>query len=162
MTAKKKGFRQVKKPTKAQLGNTQDQMFNEIRNLMQQIMKLKGEQTAMANLLRFNEVKSPLVKGDNVMIDCMGRLLNEDGSKGEIFDGGFMLGYVVTNIGSGALVKGFEEQLMGKTVGDNFEVAVTFPEDYTEELKSKKAVFDVALIKAWRKSETDAHVRTKG
>ncbi len=161
MKANKKGFRQDKKQNKAQqAGSKQDQMFNEIMNLMRQIMRLKGEQTAMANLLRFNAVTEPLVKGDHVMIDCLGRLINEDGSKGDMFDGGFMLGYVVNDLGSGSLVEGFEEQLVGKTVGDNFEVAVTFPEDYTDKLKSKKAIFDVALLKAWRKSEADSHVRT--
>lgn len=49
-------------------------------------------------------------------------------------------------LGSGAFIPGFEEQIIGKNIGDSFDVNVTFPEEYhAEELKGKAAVFKVAL-----------------
>lgn len=55
------------------------------------------------------------------------------GGKGENFE---------LVIGSGQFIPGFEEQIVGKSIGDEFDVTVTFPEDYhAEELKGKEAVF---------------------
>ena len=55
------------------------------------------------------------------------------GGKGENFE---------LVIGSGQFIPGFEEQIIGKSIGDEFDVNVTFPEDYhSEELKGKAAVF---------------------
>ena len=55
------------------------------------------------------------------------------GGKGENFD---------LVIGSGQFIPGFEDQIIGKKIGDEFDVTVTFPEDYhAEELKGKEAVF---------------------
>ena len=49
-------------------------------------------------------------------------------------------------LGSGQFIPGFEEQIVGHKIGDNFDVTVTFPADYmAEELKGKEAVFKVAL-----------------
>lgn len=55
------------------------------------------------------------------------------GGKGENFE---------LVIGSGQFIPGFEEQIIGKSIGDEFDVNVTFPEDYhSEELKGRAAVF---------------------
>ena len=55
------------------------------------------------------------------------------GGKGENYD---------LLIGSGSFIPGFEDQIIGKTIGEEFDVDVTFPEDYhSEELKGKKAIF---------------------
>lgn len=59
-----------------------------------------------------------------------------EGGKGENYD---------LVIGSGSFVPGFEDQIIGHSVGDEFDVNVTFPEDYHEELASKAAVFKVKL-----------------
>ncbi len=49
-------------------------------------------------------------------------------------------------LGSGQFIPGFEEQIVGHKIGENFDVTVTFPEDYhAEELKGKEAVFKVVL-----------------
>ncbi|MBR2615255.1 MAG: trigger factor [Clostridia bacterium] len=49
-------------------------------------------------------------------------------------------------LGSGQFIPGFEEQIVGHKIGEEFDVTVTFPEDYhAEELKGKEAVFKVAL-----------------
>ena len=49
-------------------------------------------------------------------------------------------------MGAGQFIPGFEDQVVGHSVGDEFEVNVTFPEDYhAEELKGKPAVFKIKL-----------------
>ncbi len=60
-----------------------------------------------------------------------------EGGKGENFD---------LTIGSGQFIPGFEDQLLGKNVGDEVDVNVTFPEEYhAEELAGKDAVFKVKI-----------------
>lgn len=61
------------------------------------------------------------------------------------FDGGKAEGHSL-KLGSGQFIPGFEDQIVGKTIGENFDVTVTFPEDYhAEELKGKEAVFHCKL-----------------
>ncbi len=61
------------------------------------------------------------------------------------FDGGKAEKYSLV-LGSGQFIPGFEEQIVGKSVGDAFDVSVTFPEDYHEKsLAGKAAVFAVKL-----------------
>ncbi len=55
------------------------------------------------------------------------------GGKGENYD---------LVIGSNSFIPGFEDQIIGKKIGEEFDVNVTFPEDYhSEELKGKAATF---------------------
>ncbi|HUG45968.1 MAG TPA: trigger factor [Sphingomicrobium sp.] len=55
---------------------------------------------------------------------------------------------MAVEIGSGRLIPGFEEQLIGAKTGETREVKVTFPENYpVETLKGKDAVFDVIVKK---------------
>jgi trigger factor len=64
---------------------------------------------------------------------------------GEQFEGGKSENYSLT-IGSHTFIDTFEDQIIGKNVGDEFDVNVTFPEDYhAENLKGKPAVFKVKL-----------------
>ncbi len=59
------------------------------------------------------------------------------GGKGENYD---------LTIGSGQFIPGFEEQIVGKNTNDEFDVNVTFPEEYhAEDLKGKPAVFKVKV-----------------
>lgn len=61
------------------------------------------------------------------------------------FDGGKAEGHSL-KLGSGQFIPGFEEQIVGKNIGESFDVTVTFPEDYhAEELKGKEAVFHCKL-----------------
>lgn len=77
--------------------------------------------------------------GDAVVIDFAGSV---DGTP---FDGGTGTDMQV-ELGSGQLIPGFEEQLVGAKTGDKRDVNVTFPEDYpVENLKGKAAVFDVTV-----------------
>ena len=77
--------------------------------------------------------------GDTVIIDFDGYV------DGEQFDGGYAEDYSLV-LGSGTFIEGFEAQLIGKNIGDDVEVNVTFPEQYqAEELQGKPAVFKVKL-----------------
>ena len=61
------------------------------------------------------------------------------------FDGGTAENHDLI-LGSGSFIPGFEEQLVGKSVGDECEVKVTFPEDYhAKELAGKPVVFKVKI-----------------
>ncbi len=64
---------------------------------------------------------------------------------GEAFEGGKAEGYSL-KLGSGQFIPGFEDQIVGKSIDEEFDVNVTFPEDYhAEELKGKEAVFKCKL-----------------
>lgn len=78
--------------------------------------------------------------GDTVNIDFLGKV------DGVAFEGGSTdgAGYELT-LGSGMMIDGFEEQIMGHSVGETFDIYVTFPEEYTEELAGKDAVFTITI-----------------
>lgn len=64
---------------------------------------------------------------------------------GVAFDGGKAEGHTL-KLGSGAFIPGFEEQIIGKKIGESFDVNVSFPADYhASELAGKPAVFKVKL-----------------
>ncbi len=64
---------------------------------------------------------------------------------GVAFEGGKGEGHDL-KLGQGAFIPGFEEQVAGKNIGDEFDVNVTFPEDYhAKELAGKAAVFKTKL-----------------
>ncbi len=77
--------------------------------------------------------------GDTAVIDFEGFIDGAafEGGKGEMFP---------LEIGSGTFIPGFEDQVIGKNVGDEFDVNVTFPEDYqSQDLRGKPAVFKCKL-----------------
>lgn len=80
-----------------------------------------------------------VVEGDSAVIDFEGFLdgVPFEGGKGEKFP---------LEIGSHTFIPGFEEQVIGKNIGEEFDVNVTFPEDYpSDNLKGKPAVFKCKL-----------------
>ncbi len=90
---------------------------------------------------RMVEVERAAEKGDFATIDYLGTV------DGVAFDGGKDEGHKL-ELGSGSFIPGFEDQIIGHNVGDEFDVNVTFPEEYhAEELKGKAAVFAVKLHK---------------
>ncbi len=77
--------------------------------------------------------------GDIVNIDFEGF------TDGEAFEGGKGEGYDLT-IGSHSFIDTFEEQLIGKNIGDDVDVNVTFPEEYhAPDLAGKPALFKVKI-----------------
>ncbi|MBR6780657.1 MAG: trigger factor, partial [Clostridia bacterium] len=76
--------------------------------------------------------------GDITVIDFEGFV------DGEAFEGGKGEEYELT-LGSGSFIPGFEEQVAGHNIGEEFDVNVTFPTEYTPELAGKEAVFKCKL-----------------
>lgn len=77
--------------------------------------------------------------GDQVNLDYSGSV------DGEKFDGGTAQGQSLL-IGSGSFIPGFEEQMVGMSIGEEKDLNVTFPEQYhAEDLKGKAAVFHVKV-----------------
>jgi trigger factor len=89
-------------------------------------------------------------QGDHVVIDYLGQL------EGEPFDGGEGRDQLL-ELGSGRLIPGFEEQLVGASAGDDRTVEVSFPEEYAEQLAGRDATFDVTVkeVKHKRLPELD-------
>ena len=87
---------------------------------------------------RMQSVERAVKKGDTANIDFEGfdNGVAFDGGKGENFD---------LEIGSGSFVPGFEEQLIGMTAGEEKDIDITFPENYTPELAGKPVVFHVKV-----------------
>lgn len=81
----------------------------------------------------------PAAMDDTTVIDFEGFV------DGKAFEGGKSEGYSL-KLGSKSFIPGFEEQIVGHSVGESFDVVVTFPEDYhAEELKGKEATFKINL-----------------
>ena len=77
--------------------------------------------------------------GDTAVIDFEGFC------DGVAFDGGKGEGFELS-LGSGQFIPGFEEQVVGHNVGEEFDIEVKFPEEYqAEELKGKDATFKIKL-----------------
>ncbi len=88
---------------------------------------------------------------DHVLLDYEGSL------DGVPFAGGKAENYTL-EIGSGSFIPGFEEQLIGHQAGEEFDITVTFPEEYhSEDLQGKEAVFHIKVheIKAREIPELD-------
>lgn len=78
-------------------------------------------------------------KGDDVVIDFEGF------KDGVPFEGGKAEKYTLA-LGSGSFIPGFEEQIEGHNIGDEFDVNVTFPENYqAAELAGAPVVFKIKL-----------------
>ena len=102
------------------------------------------------SMARLEPVDRPAAEGDHVLVDFTGRL------DGEEFEGGSATGEVI-EIGSGRLIPGFEEQLVGAVGGGDVEVEVTFPEDYgAEHLAGKDAAFAVSVSEVREKRLPEA------
>ena len=87
---------------------------------------------------RLVSVDRAVKKGDTADIDFEGfdNGVAFDGGKGENFD---------LEIGSGSFVPGFEDQLIGMKAGEEKDIDITFPKDYTPELAGKPVVFHVKV-----------------
>ncbi len=77
--------------------------------------------------------------GDTTVIDFEGFC------DGVAFEGGKGTDYAL-KLGSGSFIPGFEEQIVGKSIGEEFDVNVTFPEEYhAADLAGKPSVFKVTI-----------------
>ncbi len=87
---------------------------------------------------RLVAVERAVKKGDTANIDFEGfdNGVAFEGGKGENFD---------LKLGSGQFVPGFEDQLIGMKAGEEKDIDITFPENYTPELAGKPVVFHVKV-----------------
>jgi len=103
--------------------------------------QIQAELDRMAqNVASTETVERAAEMGDTANIDFEGfdNGVAFKGGKGEAFD---------LKLGSGSFVPGFEEQVVGMTAGEEKDIDITFPEDYTAELAGKAVVFHVKLNK---------------
>lgn len=99
--------------------------------------ELKKVQDQNARLVSVED--RPVADGDQTVIDFEGFI------DGQAFDGGKGTDYPLT-IGSHSFIDTFEEQLVGKSIGQECEVNVTFPAEYhAKELAGKPALFKVTV-----------------
>ncbi len=99
--------------------------------------EIKREQEANARTITVTD--RPIKDGDTAVIDYEGFVGDEafEGGKGENYP---------LIIGSGSFIPGFEEQLIGKSTGEDVDVKVTFPEEYhADNLAGKEALFKVKI-----------------
>ena len=102
--------------------------------------EVEEEITSIITTSDYEQIKEGEVKtGDTVNIDFVGK---KDGVE---FDGGSSEAFDLT-IGSGNFIEGFEDGLIGKSVGETVDLDLTFPEGYTsEDLAGQAVVFTVTI-----------------
>ncbi len=103
----------------------------EIDNEIQVVRERNSRETEITD--------APAEMGNSVMIDFEGFLDGTpfEGGKGEDYN---------LKLGSGTFIPGFEEQVAGHAIGEEFDVNVTFPEDYhAAELAGKAVIFKVTV-----------------
>ncbi|MEG1752895.1 MAG: trigger factor, partial [Christensenella sp.] len=98
---------------------------------------------------RWVEAKRASKNGDTVVFDFVGSI---DGVK---FDGGAAEGQTLI-LGEGHFIPGFEEQIVGMQAGDEKDINVKFPEDYTPEFAGKDAVFAIKMNEVKEKELPEA------
>lgn len=120
---KYKGIKVEKKSTKV----SADEVKSQINAMLEQNARIVTV-----------EKKRAAKKDDIAVIDFEG-FVDEvafEGGKGENYE---------LTLGSGQFIPGFEDQIIGHKAGDEFDVNVKFPEEYTPELAGKDAVFKCKL-----------------
>jgi len=181
-----KGFRQPPKPTKAEvekenqtLGQQLSQRVqglqqffgNLINQLMRQSQTHDQELSMVSQWMASKEVDAGAEKGDHLLMDYAGLLLNDDGSAATVevetaegkksmpdyFEGGSGKLFMLANLGGGTLIPGFEEQLVGLKAGEGKEITVQFPKEYgVKSLQDKKAKFTVFVHQVRRTFKNSA------
>ena len=95
------------------------------------------------------ESEDAIANGDTVTLDFEGFVddVAFDGGKGENYE---------LKIGSGSFIPGFEDQIVGHKIGEDFDVNVTFPEDYSaKDLAGKAATFKCCVKSVKQLPELD-------
>lgn len=116
---------EVQKPT-VELGD------NEVKQMIENLRK---------QLATFKEVERAVEKDDKVVIDFVGK------KDGEVFDGGSANDQELV-IGSGQMIPGFEDGIIGMNKDEQRTITVTFPEEYqNKDLAGQEATFDITVKK---------------
>ena len=114
------------KATKKKVEATEEEINDRINGLLERNARLVSVEDRAAQ------------NGDITVIDFEGFV------DGVAFEGGKGESYELT-LGSGQFIPGFEDQVAGHNIGEEFDVNVKFPSQYTPELADKDAVFKVKL-----------------
>lgn len=102
----------------------------DIGTMIENLRKQQGKQV---------EVERAAAQGDTVKVDYVGR------RNGEVFDGGSAEGATL-GLGSGRMIPGFEDAIVGMSAGEEKVVPLAFPEDYhAEDLKGAEVEFTIKL-----------------
>lgn len=116
---------EVQKPT-VELGD------NEVKQMIENLRK---------QLATFKEVERAVEKDDKVVIDFVGK------KDGEVFEGGTANDQELV-IGSGQMIPGFEDGIIGMNKDEQKTITVTFPEEYqNKDLAGQEATFDITVKK---------------
>ncbi len=103
---------------------------NEVEKMLEKLRRQR---------VTWTSVERPAAEGDRVEIDFEGTI------DGQPFSGNAAKN-VPLELGSGSMIPGFEEQLVGVSAGDSKTIEVTFPEDYgSAEVAGKTAKFDITV-----------------
>jgi trigger factor len=106
-------------------------------------------------LARLQTAGRPAEQGDFVVLDYTGSLVGDDGTP-EPFEGGEGRDQLI-ELGSGNLIDGFEQGLLGASAGESRALELTFPPDYPRaELAGRAAGFEVKVKEVKRKELPDA------
>ena len=104
----------------------------DVENMIETLRKQQGT---------WKEIDQSAKEQNRVTLDFVGQV------DGEEFEGGKANDFVLV-LGQGRMIPGFEDAILGHKANDQFDINVTFPEDYhAENLKGKPAVFSATLKK---------------
>lgn len=106
---------------------TKEEIEKEIENLRNKFAEIQVKKEG-----------SKIEKGDTAVINFKGFV------DGKVLDGGTGENYPL-EIGSNTFIPGFEDGLVGMKVNEEKELNLTFPENYTEDLKNKDVKFEVKI-----------------
>jgi trigger factor len=111
----------------------------ELQKMRDMMKKWRAKEVEIA------DKKHKSAEGDVVVIDFKG-------FQGDVpFEGGEAKEFKL-ELGCGSMIPGFEDQIMGKKIGDEFDIMVTFPEAYhSADLAGKEAKFEIKLHKILKK-----------
>lgn len=110
-----------------------------IKDITDEDINVQIEQIRQRNARIVSVDDRPAQIGDEVIIDFEGFM------DGKAFDGGKADEFPL-KLGSGQFIPGFEDQIVGHSIGEEFDVNVTFPEEYQmEEYAGKPATFKIKL-----------------
>ncbi len=110
-----------------------------VKKVTEADVKAELERALDRNARFVSEFEGAVAEGDTVTLDFEGTVdgVAFEGGKGENHE---------LKLGSGSFIPGFEEQLVGKKLGEEITVSVTFPEDYhAKELAGKAAEFKCTM-----------------
>ena len=110
----------------------EEKIEDELNKAIEEITSQYGEKADVTD--------RAVVDGDIVNIDYTGKM------DGKEFEGGSAKGHDLT-IGSDSFIPGFEDGIIGKKLGDEFDLKLVFPEDYKNnpDLQGKDVVFTVKI-----------------